>query len=144
MYVDPMLPFGLRSAPKIFNAVSDALNCYLHRCGIHIIRHYLDDFIIVAPPQSSICEQSVAIFNRECARLGVPVERDGPTTCLSFSGSKSTPWRASSVSLMRNYQGYRQHLVYGGTVKPALTWSSNHSSAMRVRWFALDAPFSDA
>ena len=25
-YVDPMLPFGLRSAPKIFNAVADALN----------------------------------------------------------------------------------------------------------------------
>ena len=24
-YVDPMLPFGLRSAPKIFNAVADAL-----------------------------------------------------------------------------------------------------------------------
>ena len=24
-YIDPMLPFGLRSAPKIFNAVADAL-----------------------------------------------------------------------------------------------------------------------
>ena len=89
MYVDPMLPFGLRLAPKIFNAVSDALNWYLHRCGIHIIRHYLDDFIIVAPPQSSICEQSIAILNRECARLGVPIadhKRDGPTTCLTFLG----------------------------------------------------------
>ena len=25
LYVDPMLPFGLRSAPKIFNAVAEAL-----------------------------------------------------------------------------------------------------------------------
>ena len=42
-----MLPFGLRqSAPKIFNAVADALAWHLHQAGI---RHYLDDFIIVAP-----------------------------------------------------------------------------------------------
>ena len=26
VFIDPMLPFGLRSAPKIFNAVADALN----------------------------------------------------------------------------------------------------------------------
>ena len=26
VYIDPMLPFGLRSAPKIFNAVADALH----------------------------------------------------------------------------------------------------------------------
>ena len=33
MYVDPMLPFGLRSAPKIFNAVADALHWYLCQRG---------------------------------------------------------------------------------------------------------------
>lgn len=55
-YVDPMLPFGLRSAPKIFNALADALNWHLlHQCGIHGVKHYLDDFIIVAPPQSPRC-----------------------------------------------------------------------------------------
>ena len=30
VYVDPMLPFGLRSAPKIFNAVADALIWYMY------------------------------------------------------------------------------------------------------------------
>ena len=39
VFVDPMLPFGLRSAPKIFNAVADALECALKpgaspTCGI--------------------------------------------------------------------------------------------------------------
>ena len=34
IYVDPMLPFGLRSAPKIFNAVADALEWYLRQSGI--------------------------------------------------------------------------------------------------------------
>ena len=31
VYVDPRLPFGLRSAPKIFNAVADALCWYLEQ-----------------------------------------------------------------------------------------------------------------
>ncbi len=40
VYIDPMLPFGLRSAPKIFYAVADALHWCLHQEGIPIIRHY--------------------------------------------------------------------------------------------------------
>ena len=34
VFIDPMLPFGLHSALKIFNAVADALNWILHRAGI--------------------------------------------------------------------------------------------------------------
>ena len=52
IYVDPMLPFGLRSAPKIFNAVADAFHWHLKQRGINRVLHYLDDFIIVAPPKS--------------------------------------------------------------------------------------------
>ena len=40
IYVDPMLRFGLQSAPKIFNAVADALNWYLHQRGIQHVFHY--------------------------------------------------------------------------------------------------------
>ena len=66
LYVDPMLLFGLRSAPKVFNAVADAL-----------------------PPHSTQCGESLAILDRECQTLGVPIanhKRDGPTTCLTFLG----------------------------------------------------------
>ena len=89
LYVDPMLPFGLRSAPKVFNAVADALCWHLHLSAIPLLRHYLDDFIIVAPPHSTQCEESLAILDRECQTLGVPIadhKRDGPTTCLTFLG----------------------------------------------------------
>ena len=89
VFIDPMLPFGLRSAPKIFNAVADALCWHLHRSRIPIIRHYLDDFIIVAPPGSSQCSSSLTILDRECLSLGVPIadhKRDGPTTCLTYLG----------------------------------------------------------
>ena len=84
-----MLPFGLRSAPKIFNAVADALAWHLQQAGIPLIRHYLDDFIIVAPPRSSQCQESMTILNRECRALGVPIadhKRDGPATCLTYLG----------------------------------------------------------
>ena len=57
IFVDPMLPFGLRSAPKIFNAVADAL--HLQQSGILLLYHYLDDFIIIAPPSlHSVCRVS--------------------------------------------------------------------------------------
>ena len=46
-YVDPMLPFGIRSAPRIFNAVADALQWHLIKSGVQVLLHYLDDFIMV-------------------------------------------------------------------------------------------------
>ena len=89
LYVDPMLPFGLRSAPKIFNAVADVLEWYLKQQGIRQVFHYLDDFIVVAPPQSPECAVALETLDCACAFLGVPIaehKRDGPTTCLTFFG----------------------------------------------------------
>jgi hypothetical protein len=89
IFVDPMLPFGLRSAPKIFNAVADTLHWHLQQGGIRYLYHYLDDFIIVAPPQSSQCQQDLTLLQRECGRLGVPIaahKTEGPSTCLVFLG----------------------------------------------------------
>ena len=86
VYVDPRLPFGLRSAPKIFNAVADALQWILHRAGIPYVQHYLDDFIIVASPQ---CQECLDILDRVCQMLGVPMavhKREGPVTCIVFLG----------------------------------------------------------
>ena len=84
-----MLPFGLRSAPKIFNAVADTLHWHLAQGGIRYLYHYLDDFIIVAPPQSSHCQQDLTLLQQECSRLGVPIaahKKEGPSTCLVFLG----------------------------------------------------------
>lgn len=89
IYIDPMLPFGLRSAPKIFNAVADALNWYLQQSGIPIVFHYLDDFIIVGPPHSPQCAHSLAILDGALAMLHIPMaahKREGPATCLVILG----------------------------------------------------------
>ena len=37
VYVDGMLPFGLRSAPKIFTAMADALEWCIHKAGVSYI-----------------------------------------------------------------------------------------------------------
>ena len=55
IYVDGMLPFGLRSAPKIFNSVADAMEWCVARGGVKHIFHYWDDFAVVGPPHSDTC-----------------------------------------------------------------------------------------
>ena len=88
-YVDPMLPFGLLSAPKIFNAVADALEWILLREGVEVCRHYLDDFFMAGPPDSQVCQNALGTLDRVCGWLGIPMaahKREGPTTCLTFLG----------------------------------------------------------
>ena len=89
IYVDSMLPFGLRSAPKIFNAIADALEWCVRTTGVRYIFHYLDDFIVVGAPDSPECADALAVLIRACADLGVPIaahKREGPATCLTFLG----------------------------------------------------------
>ena len=89
VYCDAMLPFGLRSAAKIFSAVADALEWILRRRGVDHVAHYLDDFIILGAPHSSQCAHSLRIVVDTCAELGVPLALDkceGPSTCLTFLG----------------------------------------------------------
>ena len=52
VYVDPMIPFGLRSAPNIFNTVADGLEGYLRKGGVKHVFHDLDDFIVLGAPNS--------------------------------------------------------------------------------------------
>ena len=49
-YVDRALPFGLRSAPKIFSAVADMIAWALHCAGVQHQIHYLDDFLFLGAP----------------------------------------------------------------------------------------------
>ena len=49
-YYDKVLPFGLRSAPFLFNQLSDAIEWILNnKCAISYVCHFLDDFLIIKP-----------------------------------------------------------------------------------------------
>ena len=88
-FFDTRLPFGLRSAPKIFSAVADALQWSLVQAGVTWVAHYLDDFITLGRKESKECGSNLDCILATCRRLGVPVARakcEGPTTSLVFLG----------------------------------------------------------
>ena len=45
IYIDTCLPFGLRSAPKLFNILADLLEWILKHLGVTFVLHYLNDFL---------------------------------------------------------------------------------------------------
>lgn len=89
LYIDTVLPFGLRSAPKIFNAVADALQWIALERGVSNLDHFLDDFITTGHPDSTECSQNLDTLVATCRLLGMPLspsKLEGPTTCLVFLG----------------------------------------------------------
>ena len=50
IYIDTCLPFGLRSAPKLFNVLADLLEWILINQGVTFLLHYLDDYLTIGPP----------------------------------------------------------------------------------------------
>ncbi len=89
LYVDAALPLGLRSAPKIFNAVADALLWIMGFQGVPLGIHYLDDFLLVGKPGLGDCAHSLQTALATCQTLGVPVaphKVEGPSTVLTFLG----------------------------------------------------------
>ena len=114
-YVDSTLPFGLRSAPKIFSAVADGLEWILRKQGVQFVDHYLDDFIIYGPPGSTLCKSQLQTTLSTCARLGVPLaagKLEGPTECLTFLGievdTKSGVLRLPQAKLGRIRQALQE------------------------------------
>ena len=89
LFVDTALPFGLRSAPKIFTAIADAVEWIAREEGVQFVIHYLDDFLVLGAPDTNECETAVQKLLDVFSRLGLPVATDkleGPTTRLVFLG----------------------------------------------------------
>ena len=75
IYIDGMLPFGLSSAPKIFNALADAIEWIVSEQGVEQVFHYLDDFAVLGHPDTLECQQALDMLKDICATLGVPTNR---------------------------------------------------------------------
>ena len=89
IYIDKALPFGLRSAPKIFSALTDAMMWMLNDRGVKAAIHYLDDFLLVGPAHSPSCGEALSTTLALCAELGFPVapeKTEGPCATLTFLG----------------------------------------------------------
>ena len=89
LFIDTVLPFGLRSAPKIFNCIADALQWIAKSQGVTYLEHFLDDYITVGAPGSMECDSNLATLISLCTILNLPLaaeKKEGPTTCLAFLG----------------------------------------------------------
>ena len=89
-YVDLLLPFGLRSAPFIFNSIADMVEwILLNKHHPSNLLQYLDDFITAGPPQSSQCAYNLNMAVSVCHRLGLPLHANkcvGPATSMAILG----------------------------------------------------------
>ncbi len=111
-----MLPFGLRSAPKIFTAIADALTWHLHQAGIPDVDPLPGRFYHPRPPPPS---PSLPRIPAQATNglLGVPHKTEGPTTCLTFLGietaaqSQLTSSNASSSSWATKTSCLRKELI---------------------------------
>ena len=89
VFVDTALPFGLRSAPKIFSALADAAEWIVRQQGVEFVMHYLDDFLVVTTANEFSGSHSLRLLLETFEQLGLPVAWDkleGPSSCLTFLG----------------------------------------------------------
>ena len=89
-FIDLALPFGLRSAPFIFNSIADMVEWILKvNYSVRYLLHYLDDFLSLGPAGSSACAGRITIARSVFSRLGLPLypsKCEGPTPVLIFLG----------------------------------------------------------
>ena len=77
-FIDHALPFGLRSVPKIFNAIANFLAWVLHCEGISYLIHCLDDFLVFPPPGSNIAAPARALVQTIFNHIGAPLHITKP------------------------------------------------------------------
>lgn len=86
-YGELFLPFGLRTAPFIFNLFGEAFEWILQRKYSWILRRYLDDFLMIFPSDYNIAVASEQ-FDGICNQLGFTEAREKSKdgTCVDYLG----------------------------------------------------------
>ena len=100
-YFDTCLPFGLRSAPYLFNQYAEALAWILHNnYNVSNLIHYLDDYFLAGPPSAPTCGNYLQCFLQVCRQLGVPIATqkvEGPTAIITYiSRSRARLFKATN------------------------------------------------
>ena len=90
VHVDAVLSFYLRSVPKIFNALDDAIEWIVKQNGVEHLWHYLDDFLTCGEGGSVEYQLNLQTMKDICESLGVPLAMEKlevPSTPLVFLGN---------------------------------------------------------
>jgi len=74
-YVNTCLPFGLRSAPFLFNRLSDVIHWVLqHNYGVAHLLDYLNDFFTAGRANTDDCKNNLAAMLFLCNKINAPVK----------------------------------------------------------------------
>ena len=73
LFVESAIPFGLRSAPKLFTSVADAVKWIVEQEGVSLIMHYLHDFLLLGSPGQAVSAHNLKVVLLTFSCLGVPV-----------------------------------------------------------------------
>ena len=88
-YFDKCLPFGLRSAPLLFDNIGKAVEWIARRHGVTHLMRYLDDFLTFGRPNTPECSHNISSLIRVCDTLHIPINFEkttDPSTRLEFLG----------------------------------------------------------
>ena len=86
-FVELALPFGLKSAPALFEMFSTAIDKFIQHAGVETVFHYLDDFLVVSG--ISQAEDEYRTVLRVFSELGVELAQEklaAPSTRIEFLG----------------------------------------------------------
>ena len=89
LYVDTTLPFGLRSAPKIFTPLADTAEWIIKQAVVEIVIHYPDDILVIGEPGTPECSTALRTLIDIFHHLGFPIaieKLEGPNPCLVLLG----------------------------------------------------------
>ena len=84
VYLDSSLPFGLRSAPRLFNVLADLLSWFTTSSVVSFSIHYLDDYLTVGPASFSTCQPNLDYFKTTCRELGISLALEKEEGRLPF------------------------------------------------------------
>ena len=68
------LPFGLRTAPLIFNLFNEIIHWIMQLKGYNLC-HYIDDFLLILSPESLMIHTVVNDFSEVCDIMGFMIEQ---------------------------------------------------------------------
>ena len=80
LYIDTCFPFGLRSAPKLFNILTDLLEWIVKEHGVTVLLHYLVVHF------GTVCQHNLDILIHICDMvITLATEKaENPTTSYLF------------------------------------------------------------
>ena len=159
VHTEAALPFGLRSAPKLFSAVADTLAWTMFCNGLRCFLHYLDDFLVITQGYEA-AQTALQIALSTCETLHFPVASEktvGPSTALTFlgiqidtvAGTVSLPpeklhqlhvlleqWMNRRAPIKRDLLSLLGHLSHAATIIPpgrtTIPYKTKAATAWRV------------